>query len=107
MRFLLYSLSKKHAILDFYNLRISMANAISQLSCYLIVYGKLNCGQIVLNTIIYNVAWNFNHFLCIAMLKESPDLRIFDDYQISNVYLFAGAYGIIFTACNPQALLAR
>ena len=84
-----------------------MANAISQLVCYLIIYGKLNLGQITINTIIYNISWNLNHFLCILILRQSPDQRIFDDYQISNVYLFAAVYGVFFVLRNPQVIETR
>lgn len=92
-RFIQSSIGGKDIYLDFYNLKISLANAISQLVVILIAYGKLSTIQIILQTIIFNVCWNLNHFLCIKLTTNSPDDRIFDDYQITNVYLFGGFYG--------------
>ena len=106
-RFLYFSLGGKIINLDFYYLRTALANSISQLVCYLIVFGKLNLKQITVNTILYNIAWNLNHFLCIFVQSHSNDLRIFDDYQISNVYLFATCYGLMLTVINPQIIEAR
>jgi hypothetical protein len=81
-----------------------MANAISQLVCFLIIFGKFNLKQILLNTILYNIAWNLNHFLCILVQSQSNDLRIFDDYQIANVYLFSTCYGLMIMVINPKII---
>ena len=94
-RFLEGSLGGENAYLDFYNLKISLANAISQLVVILIVYGKLSIVQITFQTIIFNICWNLNYFLCVYLSINSSDPRIFDDYQISCVYLFGGFYAII------------
>lgn len=99
-----YSLGGLHVYLDYYNLRIALANAISQLVVILALFGKLNAIQIVINSIGFNFLWNLNHFLCAYLASISPDNRFFDDYQISNVYLFAACYGIAvsFILRNPK-----
>jgi len=80
---------------DFYNLKFTLANAISQLVMAFALFGKLTPSQIVVGSFLFNFAWNLNHFLCILLNLSSPDHRIFDDYQISSVYLFAASFGII------------
>lgn len=94
-RFLETSLYGPKAYLDFYNMKISLANAISQLVVILYVYGKLSMIQVIFQTIVFNIAWNLNFFLCVHLQMNSSDPRIFDDYQISMVYLFGGFYGIM------------
>jgi hypothetical protein len=90
-----YSLGGLWVYLDYYNLRIALANAIAQLVVILGVFGRLNATQLVFHSILFNFAWNLNHFLNVLLVRNSPDLRFFDDYQISNVYLFAATYGIV------------
>jgi hypothetical protein len=108
-RFLQYSLGGIPIYLDFYNLRIALANSISQLVACLALYGKLNAGQIIVNSIGFNFFWNLNYFLCSFLVMNSPDSRFFDDYQISNVYLFAASYGIISSLLlnNPPSLITE
>jgi hypothetical protein len=94
-RFIQYSLGGLSVYLDYYNLRIALANSISQLVVVLGLFGKLNIAQVILNSLLFNFLWNLNHFLCAFLVTISPDNRLFDDYQISNVYLFAATYGIV------------
>jgi hypothetical protein len=81
--------------LDLYNLKVAFANCISQLVMLLGVFGRLSITHVVLNTILYNIAWNLCHFLCVLLQFKGPDSRIYDDYQICNVYLFAACYSIV------------
>jgi hypothetical protein len=81
--------------LDFNNLRYTLLNSISQLTVMLGLYGRLSPMQLLLQSILYNLLWNLNFFLNILLKNSSPDTRLYDDYQIANVYLFAGAYGLI------------
>lgn len=76
-------------------MKVTMANCISQLVVYLAIFGKLTIPQIVINTLFYNILWNLNYFLCALLQINSPDTRIFDDYQISHVYLFASSYSLV------------
>jgi hypothetical protein len=94
-RFMQYSLGGQNIYLDYYNLRIALANSISQLVVVLGLFGRLNPAQIILNSLSFNFLWNLNHFLCAFLVTYSPDSRFFDDYQISNVYLFGATYGIV------------
>lgn len=94
-RFLQYSLGGQNIYIDFYNLRIVMANAISQLVTALALFGRLNPAQIILNSFGFNFCWNLNYFLCAFLATDSPDSRFMDDYQINSIYLFAACYGII------------
>lgn len=63
-RFYYSSLGGLNIYLDYYNLRIALANSISQLVVYLALFGRLNIFQVIFNTLLFNFAWNFNHFLC-------------------------------------------
>lgn len=94
-RFLQYSLGGQYIYIDFYSLRIAMANSIAQLVTALALFGKLNPAQIVLNSVGFNFCWNLNYFLCAFLAINSPDSRFMDDYQINGIYLFAACYGII------------
>lgn len=58
----------------------------------LALFGRLNSGQIILNSLGFNLTWNLGYFLCAFLVLRGPDSRFFDDYQISCVYLFAGCY---------------
>ena len=94
-RFYQYSLGGLSVYLDYYNLRIALANVISQLVVFLAVFGRVSYGQIIMHSFGFNFVWNLNHFLCVLLAGTSPDSRLFDDYQISNVYLFAACYGLL------------
>ena len=61
----------------------------------LVVFGKLSTAQIIWQTIAFNILWNLNHIICILLTTLSPDPRIFDDYQITSVYVFGGLYGAL------------
>lgn len=90
-----YSLGGIPIYLDYYNLKIVIANSISTLITSMSFYGRLNPIQIITNIIGFNFTWNLCYFLCCLLVKNSPDNRLFDDYQISNIYVFAAIYGII------------
>ena len=49
----------------------------------------------MLNWFFFNFFWTLNHFLCLLLQVEAPDSRLWDDYHINNVYLFAACYGLI------------
>lgn len=89
------SFGGKNIYIDFYNLKFSLINAISQLVVILGLFGRLNAIQITLFSILYNFAWSVNHYLIINFQNRSPDTRFFDDYQIASVYLFAGCFGVV------------
>lgn len=94
-RLLQYSLGGTAIYVDYYSLRISVANAIAQLVALLALFGKMNTGQIIINCVGFNIFWTLTYFLCALLAKVSPDVRIYDDYQINCVYLFAGCYGLV------------
>jgi hypothetical protein len=94
-RFIVLSLGGIDINIDFYNLRLSLANSISQLIGLLALFGRLSPSQIVLGSLLCNLAWNLNHYLCVLLLQISPDNRLFDDYLINSVYLFGGAYALM------------
>lgn len=101
-RFFLQSFGGLAIFLDLYNLKVAFANCISQLVMLLGVFGRLSMAQVVFNTILYNIAWNLCHFLCALLQMNGPDTRIFDDYQISNVYLFAACYSLVVGLLLPN-----
>lgn len=90
-----YSLGGLFVYLDFYNLRIALANAIGQLIVIMGVLGRLSLAQLVLHSTLFNLCWNLNHFLCLLLSTDSPDSRFFDDYLITSVYLFSATYGLV------------
>lgn len=91
-RFWLYSLGGKDIYLDWVNLKIISSNSIAQLLTFFVFIGKMNISQIIVNSICFNILWNLNLFLCAHLSTISPDKRIFDDYQINAVYMFASVY---------------
>ena len=93
-RFFFKSFSGLNIYLDLYNLKVAFANCISQLVVFLGVFGRLSLPQIIFNTFLYNFLWNLSHFLCSHLQTIGPDTRIFDDYLISNVYLFGASYAL-------------
>lgn len=101
-RFWLYSLGGKEIYLDWVNLKIISSNSIAQLLTFLIFLGKMNVSQIVVNSVCFNFFWNLNLFLCSYLSTISPDKRIFDDYQINSVYLFAFVYASLVSRCFLQ-----
>lgn len=105
-RMVYFSFGGTPIFLDFYNLKIAMANSIAQLVSLLALYGRLNPAQLFFNSLGFNFAWNLNHFLCCFLVTHSPDSRLFDDYQISNVYLFAAAYGLVASSLIKSPLSA-
>jgi hypothetical protein len=101
-RFFLQSFGGLTIFLDLYNLKVAFANCISQLVMLLGVFGRVSMAQVVFNTILYNITWNLCHFLCALLQTNGPDTRIFDDYQISNVYLFAACYSLAVALLLPS-----
>lgn len=89
--------SQMYIEVSFYTLKIAMACAISQLVMYTALIGRLSIAQTVIGSICYILGWNFVHMLCVSIQRAAPDTRLFDDYQINNVYLFAGAFGLAMT----------
>jgi len=59
------------------------------------LFGKLNIPQTIFFTILYNLGWNLCHFITVLLQINSPETRVVDDYQISNVYLFAAVFSFI------------
>jgi len=88
--------------LDFFNLKIALANSISQLVVLLGLWGKINLAQVALNSVLFNLMWNLNYFVCVLLQFQSPDNRIFDDYQITMVYLFGASYGFLASLIYPK-----
>ena len=58
---------------DLYNLKIALANAIAQLVVYLYVFGRINCAQMFIHSLLFNFLWNLNYFLCVKLNFGSPD----------------------------------
>lgn len=97
----------KNISIDYYNLKISLLSAISQLVALLGLFGRINFIQVTLFSIFYNFCWGLNQYLLISRLNSSPDTRIFDDYQIGSVYLFAGMFGLISSLIIKKPLLTE
>ena len=91
--------------IDFYNLKLVLASCISQLVVTLSVFGKLNIVQLIINSMLFNFMWTLNFFVCVLLQENGPDARIFDDYQISMVYLFGASYGIMVSMISQNISL--
>lgn len=102
-----YSLGGLFVYLDFFNLRIMLANCIGQLVVILGLMGRLSLSQVVLHSTLFNFFWNLNHFLCLLLSINSPDNRFFDDYQITSVYLFSATYGLVLIALLKSPPIAQ
>jgi hypothetical protein len=89
------SMGNTNILLDLYNLKFSLITSISQLVVLLSMLGKLSYLQLVTFSFFYNFLWPLNHYAMLNIQNKSPDLRFFDDYQISSVYLFAACFGTI------------
>jgi hypothetical protein len=85
-------------------MKVSIMCAISQLVLYLGIIGKMPVYKVIFTSLLFNFAWNLNYFLCVFIVKLSPDNRFFDDYAINMVYLFAGVYGLVISADVPSYL---
>lgn len=94
-RLMQYSMGGTYIYLDLYNLRVALANSIAQLVTALALFGRMNPVQVIINSFGFNFCWNLNYFLCAFLAIDSPDSRIYDDYQINSIYLFAACYGLI------------
>ena len=82
---------------DFYNMKISLLCAISQLVVMLAIYGRLSLIQIITFSFVYNIFWSLNYFALVNVQSKSPDApdhRFYDDNSISSVYLYAACYGV-------------
>jgi len=106
-QFLQMSFGGKLIEVDFYNLKFALSNSISQLILAVGLIGKLSCLQFIIGSFLFNFCWNLNHFLCIMIQIVSSDNRIFDDYQISCVYLFAATFGLVICKLSKNAELTN
>lgn len=79
-----------------------MLNTIAQLVMFTGLIGRVSALQTVIISTIFNIIWNLNHFLCVTVFTNSPNKSIFDDYQISNVYLFGACFGIVLSLFLPK-----
>lgn len=66
-RFYINSISGQSIPINLFSLKIALACAIAQLVMVLGLFGRLNPFQIALGSILFNFAWNLNHFLCVLL----------------------------------------
>lgn len=89
------SMGGTNILLDLYNIKFSLITSISQLVVLLALLNKLSPIQLVAFSFLYNFTWSLNHYLLFNIQNKSPELRLFDDYSISSVYLFAAGFGFV------------
>ena len=77
------SLGGNLIFMDLYNLKFSLLCAVSILISLLSVFGRLNFIQLVLFVLFYNVAWTLNKYAVLNVQSKSPDVRFYDDFQVS------------------------
>jgi hypothetical protein len=67
-------------------------------------FQKLNVGQMFLFSLLYQIAWTLNFHLNaeLAFFQPDPYQRLFDDYTISQVFLFASIVSIIICVMNKR-----
>jgi hypothetical protein len=66
--------------------------------------GRMQIYKTIVVSFIYVFFWNLNYFICIYLLKLSPDSRFFDDYSISMVYVFGGFVALLASFDVPSNL---
>ena len=93
--------------INYGSLKLSLTCAISQLLIYLSIIGRMQIYKIVFSSLIFIFMWNLNYFLCVTLLKISPDSRFFDDYSISMVYVFAGTNSFLMSLDVSSRLIFK
>ena len=93
--------------INYSNLKLSICCATSQLLLYVAVIGRIQTYNIIVLSFIYIVFWNLNYFLCVYLLKLSPDSRFFDDYSISMVYVFGGFVALLASFDSNSRLIIK
>ena len=90
-------MSTTTVLISFYQMRISLLNAISQLVVFYGLYQRLNAGQIFLFSTIYQICWTLNFHLntLIADVQPEGQKRLMDDYAINQVFLFGSVFAIV------------
>ena len=104
MRDYLHYLSGSSIYVTFYDMRISLLNAISQLVVFYGIFQKINAGQVFLFSALFQVFWTLNYALNVMLSGNAPDSkkRVFDDYAISQVFLFGSVFGLIVALLNKK-----
>ena len=89
--------SSTQVLISFYNMRISLLNAISQLVVFYGLYQRLNAGQIFFFSTVFQVCWTLNFHLNTSIADIQPDAgkRLMDDYAISQVFLFGSVFALV------------
>lgn len=97
-------LSSSTVLISFYDMRISLLNVISQLVVFYGVYQKMNVAQTFLFSLFFQCAWTLNFALCAQVSSNQPDSlrRLFDDYAISQVFLFGSVFGLLIAFLNKR-----
>ena len=92
--FLSKSMEGQLIYLDLYNIKFGLICAISQLVVLLAIYGRMSMIQLATFSSLFNIGWSLNHYALLNVQSKAPDLRFFDDCQISSVYLFGAVFGV-------------
>lgn len=97
-------LSGTKAYTTFFDMRMSLLNAISQLVVFYGVYQKLNVAQTFLFSVMFQVFWTLNFHLNAQLVANQPDdtKRLFDDYTINQVFLFGAVFGLVVSFINKK-----
>ena len=90
--------------ISFFDMRISLLNAISQLVVFYGVYQKLNVAQTFLLSIFFQILWTLNFALNVHVTFTQPDFnrRLMDDYAINQVFMFGSLFGLIVSFINKR-----
>lgn len=90
--------------------RITFVSCISLMVVNTAIVGRLNLSQILLLTSVYQFMWNLNYFLLLylAIIKQDHsdstlyDPSYFDEYGVTFNYIFAAAFGLVFTIMSVR-----
>lgn len=68
--------------------------------------GRMQIYKTFILSLIFPIFWNVNYFLNLHLVGNSPDGKLFDDYAVSLVYVFGGAFGLIL-ALDVRSFLVK
>ena len=102
--------SEADIVVNVYKMRVTFLSCISILTLMTAVIGRINLVSVILMVTLFQFAWNVNFNLLIYLASQYNDFNkternspiFFDAFGSSYVYLFAGAFGLVFACILPS-----
>ena len=93
--------------INYWNIKLSLSCAISQLIIYFATISKLQIYKVVVSSLFFLLNWTLNFALVLSLFTTSTESRINDDFNICFVYLYGGFAGLIVVFDAPSKILVR